>query len=147
MKNREFKFSSPLRVRNYEVDWQGIVHNANYLIYFEVGRLEYLEHIGVEVNMHSIQNDAKIVLVRNEINYKSPAVFNQRLTIRTKISRIGNTSFTFEGIIEEEETGKIIADGIAYHVWLDPQTNTAMRVPEHFRELVRKFERENVEIL
>ncbi|MEK7262995.1 MAG: thioesterase family protein [Bacteroidota bacterium] len=147
MDRTTFKFASSLRVRNYEIDWQGIVHNANYLMYFEVGRLEYLQHLGVTVNMHTIQNDAKVVLVRNEINYKSPAVFNQLLTIRTRISRIGNTSFTFEGIIEEAETGKIIADGIAYHVWLDPQTDTATSVPEHFREIVRKFEGTNVEIL
>jgi len=147
MKNTAFKFSTSLRVRNYEVDWQGIVHNANYLIYLEVGRLEYLQHIGMEVNMHSIQNDAKVVLVRNEINYKSPAVFHQQLTIHTRIARIGNTSFIFEGIIEDAETGIVIAEGKAYHVWLDPKTNTAIRVPEHFRQQVKNFEEEKVKIL
>lgn len=147
MQNTDFKFSTSFRVRNYEVDWQGIVHNANYLLYFEVGRLEYLRHIGETVNMNSITGDAKVVLVRNEINYKSPAIFDQLLTVKTKISRIGNTSFIFKGVIEDATTGKLIADGTAYHVWLDPQTNTAMSVPRRFRELVKNFEGENVEIL
>src|SRR5712692_1637417 len=90
-----------VRVRNYEVDWQGIVHNAVYLLYFEIGRVEYLKNLGVKIDIDSIQRDYKVVLVRNEINYKSPARFDELLNVYTRIASIRNTSFTFEAYMEE----------------------------------------------
>jgi acyl-CoA thioester hydrolase len=72
---RKFNHSVPLQVRNYEVDWQGIVHNAVYLQYFEIGRMEYLKRIGVRVDLHSIVNESKVVVARNEVDYRSSSTF------------------------------------------------------------------------
>ncbi|MCI0707734.1 MAG: acyl-CoA thioesterase [Ignavibacteriae bacterium] len=123
------------------------MHNANYLLYCEVGRIEYFKHIGLAVDMQSITGSSKIVLVRNEIDYKLPARFDDLLNIFTRVSFIKNTSFGVEGILEREGTGEIIAENIAYHVWLDPSTDRPVSVPEHFRGIVRKFEGANCEIL
>ncbi|MBI4417163.1 MAG: hypothetical protein HY563_00195, partial [Ignavibacteriales bacterium] len=46
-----FGHRTELTVRNYEVDWQGIVHNAVYLLYFEMGRVEYLKQIGATLDL------------------------------------------------------------------------------------------------
>jgi acyl-CoA thioester hydrolase len=141
-----FNTDTSIRVRNYEVDWQGIVHNANYLLYFEVGRLEYLKHIGVKINMKSIQGESKVVLVRNEINYKSPAKFDQLLKVYTRISKIKNSSFVFEGMIEDAENGFLIAENWAYHVWLNGKKDEPMSVPEHIRKAVEKFEGNHLDL-
>ena len=135
-----FKFSSQLRVRNYEVDWQGIVHNATYLLYFEVGRIEYLQHVGVKVDLNTIQQESKVVLVRNEINYKSPAKFGEALNIHTRISAIRNTSFVFEGFMEEAVNRRLVAENMAFHVWLDAKSDEPIRVNEDFRRIIKKFE-------
>jgi acyl-CoA thioester hydrolase len=136
-----FNFKTQVRVRNYEVDWQGIVHNANYVLYFEVGRMEYLKQLDISVDFHSIRNDGKVVLVRNEINYKSPAKYDEVLNVFTRVAKIDNTSFVFEGMIEEEKTQRLIADNIAYHVWLEPNSNEPITVPNDFREKVKQFEK------
>ena len=141
-----FKYKTSVRVRNFEVDWQGIVHNANYLLYFEIGRIEYLRHVGIPVSMETIMGHAKIVLARNEIDYRSPAKFDDLLDVYTRVASINNTSFTFEGIITESDTQRVISNNIAVHVWLDAQTNLPTRVPDSFRELVMKFEGESVTI-
>ncbi|TAK64052.1 MAG: acyl-CoA thioesterase [Bacteroidetes bacterium] len=138
--NEEFKFKTELRVRNYEVDWQGIVHNANYLLYFEVGRIEYLRHLGIPVTMDTIMGEAKIVVARNEINYRSPARFNDTLDIYTRISSIKNTSFVFEGIMKEASSRRLLADNISVHVWLEANSETPTRVPDAFREIIREYE-------
>lgn len=135
-----FKFKSQVRVRNYEIDWQGIVHNAVYLFYFETGRVEYLKNLGVKIDINSIQHDYKVVLVRNEINYKSPAVFDEILSIYTRVSYIRNTSFAFEAYMEESKTGRLVGENVAVHVWLDPVNNVPTRVSDEFRRLVRDFE-------
>lgn len=146
MKKSAFRYSTQVRVRNYEVDWQGIVHNANYLLYFEIARIEYLRHIGVKVDMVTIQGDSRVVLARNELNYRASARFDDLLTIYTRISYINDTSFAFEGIMEEARTETLIADNVAVHVWLHPGTGVPITVNDEFRARVRVFEGENVAI-
>ena len=141
-----FNHSTQIRVRNYEIDWQGIVHNANYLLYFEVGRLEYLKHIGVKIDMNTIQGDSMVVLVRNEIDYKNSALFDDLLNIYTRISYIKNTSFAFEGIIEDVTSGKLISENLAIHVWLDHTTGEPKVVNDDFRQMVRRFEGKNLDM-
>jgi acyl-CoA thioester hydrolase len=140
MEAGKFRFKIDLRVRNYEVDWQGIVHNTVYLLYCEVGRVEYLKHIGATVDLNTINGINKIVLSRNEINYIKPARFDMMLEVYTRISEIGNSSFIFESLIIDPESGELIAENRAYHVWLDSEENSPQRVPEDFRKIVRDFE-------
>ena len=110
-------------MRNYEVDWQGIVHNANYLLYFEVARIEYLKHVGITLDINAIQNESKVVLVRNEINYRFPARFDNLLDVWTRISYIKDTSFAFEGLIVAASSMQVISENLAVHVWIDPETD------------------------
>jgi acyl-CoA thioester hydrolase len=144
---KKFKHKYQIRVRNYEVDWQGIVHNGNYLLYFEVARIEYLKHIGARVDMQSIQRDAKVVLVRNEIDYESAAFFDEVLDVYTRLSFIKDSSFAMEGVIEKGTTGQLVARNVAYLVWLDERTNRPKTVGDDFRKLVQQFEGSDCEIL
>ena len=141
-----FRHKTEIRVRNYEVDWQGIVHNGNYLLYCEVGRIEYLKHLGAKVDLNTINSSSRVVLVRNEIDYNAPARFDELLTIYTRISFIKNTSFGMEGILEKKETGERVAENVAYHVWLDPATHRPRPVPDDFRKLIQAYEGEHCEI-
>lgn len=147
MNLEQFKFSLKVRVRNFEVDWQGIVHNANYLQYFEIGMIEYLKHLGIPVTMQSIQNDSKVVVVRNEIDYRSPALFDEVLEVYTRISFIRRTSFAFSGVLMEEGSKRLIAENLAVHVWLDPSTNRPVNIRDDFRSRIRAFEGKNVEFM
>jgi acyl-CoA thioester hydrolase len=144
---QKFKHLYQVRVRNYEVDWQGIVHNGNYLLYCEVARVEYLKQIGATVDLNTIQGRSKVVLVRNEIDYKSPAYFDELLNVHTRVSFIKNSSFAMEGLMEKAESGQLVAFNVAYHVWLDPDTNRPTPVDDEFRKLVQRFEGSNCEIL
>ena len=147
MDKSKLKYTTQIRVRNYEVDWQGIVHNANYLLYCEVGRIEYLKHIGTTIDMKSIQGSSKVVLVRNEIDYKTPAYFDELLNVYTRIAFIKNTSFAMEGILEKTGSGLIVAENVAFHVWLDPGTDRPKLVPDEFRKRVQEFEGADCEIV
>ncbi len=147
MKKEQFKYVIQLRVRSYEVDWQGIVHNTNYLRFFEVGRIEYLKQIGAAIDMKTIQGSGKVVLVRNEIDYETPAFFDEELSIYTRISLIKNSSFVMEGLMEKSADKQAVSHNIAYHVWLDPDTNRPKTIPDEFRKLVQKYEGEDCQII
>ena len=143
----KFKHRVQVRVRNYEVDWQGIVHNANYLLYFEVGRIEYLRNLGVSLDFGSVRDTSRIVLARNEVDYRSSAMFDDLLNVHTRISYIRRTSFAFEGLIEEAESGRVIAENTAVHVWLDSSTGEPTLVATDFRQKVQAFEGIEVDVL
>jgi acyl-CoA thioester hydrolase len=147
MDRLKFKHTTQVRVRNYEVDWQGIVHNAIYLQYFEIGRVEYLKHLGMKLDLTAIRLDSRVVLARNEIDYVSPARSDDLLNILTRVSFIRNTSFGFEGILEDSATNRLISENIAIHVWLHPKSGEPVTVSDHFRKGVQKFEGPDVAIL
>lgn len=146
MERTKFKHHTQVRVRNYEIDWQGIVHNANHLLYFEVGRVVYLGDVGIKVDINTIQHDSKVVVARNEIDYRSPARFGEVLDVYTRISYIRETSFVFEGFIEDSASKRLISENVSVHVWLDHRTDMPLRVPEEFRKWVQRFEGSNVSI-
>ncbi len=147
MEKEKFKHKTQIRVRNYEIDWQGIVHNAVYLLHFEISRIEYFKQLGIDINHDSIQNRFRVVLARNEINYRSPARFDELLDVYTRITFIKNSSFGMEAYMEESKTKRLIAENVNVHVWLNPATNKPVSISDQFRKLVQKFEGNDIEIV
>ena len=139
-----FRHVARLRVRNYEVDWQGIVHNSLYLQYFEVGRIEYLRAIGQVVNVGAINRRSRVVLARNEVDYLKPATFDDEIEVRSRISEVGRTSFVFEGELSIRGKGGVIARNRAIHVWLHPKSGRPVRVPAAFIRRVEGFEKRKI---
>ncbi len=145
--NRQlFKHEHTITVRNYEIDWQGIVHNGNYLLYFEVARVEYFKDIGLEVDERTIAGSVRIVLVRNELDFIHSATFGDKLTVLTRISSIKNSSFICDAEMLHREKDVVIARNRAVMVWTDPKTGKSTPVPATFRTLVHNFEGNNAVI-
>jgi acyl-CoA thioester hydrolase len=137
---RGYRHKTFIRVRNYEVDWQGIVHNSIYLQYFETGRFEYLRSVGYQLDMISVREHARVVLARNEIDYLHPARFDDMLEVYTRISKIGITSYVFEGLMRNIETKNYIAKNRAVHVWLTPVKGRPRKLPGEFVRRIERFE-------
>src|SRR3990172_8268324 len=98
-----------------------------------------------KVDMLHIVNNA-VYLVRNEINYLKAALFEDRLRVYTRISYIKNSSFGFEHMIENLDTGIIIAEGLGVLVHVDPIKKKSIPLPEEFYQKILEFE-SKVEIL
>ena len=135
----KYKHKFQLRVRNFQVDSQGIVHNAIYLEYCEIGRVEYVRSLGVQLLPTGI---FKVIVKRNEITYESPAMVDDLLDIYTRISYIKNTSFCFEHLIFKAETGDLLVTQKSVHVNLNTKTNLPERLPDHIRKMITDFEGE-----
>jgi len=115
-------------------------------ISFEVGRVEYFKRLGIQLDQRAVQDDFRVVLVTNNLTYKSPAHFDDLLDVHTRISFVKNTSFGMEGLMVDSQTGKVIAENTNVHVWLDPRTNKPMLISDGFRKLVEAIEDGNVQI-
>src|SRR3954451_20195679 len=75
-----------LRVRYAEVDRMGLLHHANYLVYFEQGRTELLRSQGLAYKDLEDQGFL-LVLTRVQVRYRRPARYDDLLTLRTIVTR------------------------------------------------------------
>jgi acyl-CoA thioester hydrolase len=75
-----------IRVRYAETDRMGLLHHANYLVYFEQARTELLRQAGLTYKDLEDQGFL-LVLTKIEVRYKSPARYDDVLTIRTTVER------------------------------------------------------------
>jgi acyl-CoA thioester hydrolase len=76
---------SELRVRFCETDLMGIVHHAQYLTYFEAGRVEWLRRRGITYASWTAQ-DIHLPVVDATLKYRAPARFDDVLIVETRLS-------------------------------------------------------------
>lgn len=146
MEISDFKHKITITVRFHEVDMLGVCNNAVYISYFETARLEYIKAAGL-LPEKGIFSDGKLFfMVRNEINYKYHAYYDDELEVYTRISYVKNSSFGFEHLIIKRKTGKIIVDGKGVIVHVHPKTRKSVPLEVDFIDKIKIFE-PGVEIL
>jgi len=118
--------SAPLRVRYQETDCMKVVYYSNYLVYFEVGRVEYLRHRGLPIS--EIDRRLHMPVVEARVRYVKPARLDDLLEIRCRVSERKRASFTFAYEIVNE-AGKTIATGTTLHACTDPSTGKMIGLP------------------
>ena len=135
----DFKFHHKLRVRFAETDLQGIVFNGNYLTYYDVAWTEYFRAIGL-VYKDLLETGADTVLARIQMEFKSPARFDEVLEVYARVSHIGNTSIIFEFEIYPEGEDRLIGSATTLYVCIDPKTLKPVRAPDGLRSMIGRFE-------
>jgi acyl-CoA thioester hydrolase len=97
-----------IRVRYAETDRMGLLHHANYLIYFEQGRTELLRSRGVSYKDLEDQGYL-LVLTKIEVKYRWPARYDDLLTLKTMVTR--TTSVRIDHRYELYCEGRLLAEG------------------------------------
>jgi len=97
-----------IRVRYAETDRMGLLHHANYLVYFEQGRTELLRSLGLAYKDFEDQGYL-LVLTRAEVRYRSPAHYDDLLTLRTTVVR--TTAVRIDHGYELFRDGTLLAEG------------------------------------
>lgn len=96
-----------IRVRYAETDRMGLLHHANYLVYFEQGRTELLRAQGF--SYRDIEDQGFfLVLTKLQVRYKSPAYYDDLLTLRTSVIR--TTLVKIEHKYELMRDGVLVAE-------------------------------------
>lgn len=104
---------SPIRVRYAETDAQRVVHHSNYLVYFEVGRGDFLRSAGVDYNALEASG-AFVVVVEANVRYHAPARYDDELVVHTRLAETRTRSMRFEyRVVRGQET---VASGWTAHV-------------------------------
>jgi acyl-CoA thioester hydrolase len=110
-----------VRVRYAETDQMGVVYHGNYFTWFEVGRVELCRALGFEYKQMESDDDSFIVVVDAHCRYKSPARFDDELTVRTRIAESNRRMIQFSYEIFRQPASEPIATGDTRHVICDRQ--------------------------
>jgi acyl-CoA thioester hydrolase len=133
-----FSFSTPVRVRFADTDAQGIAHNAAYLVWFEVGRVEYLRAYAggyQELRDHGIE----ALVLESLCRYRVPARFDDVLHVHCRCVDVKGARFRYEYSIVRED-GVVVADGHTSHACVDAVTLRPTRVPEWLQDAIASAE-------
>ncbi len=132
-----FRFSTDVRVRFAETDAQGVAHNANYLVWFEVARVAYLEEYTGGYPALREQGIESLVLESN-VRYRKPAHFDDRLVIHARVGEVRGARFRFD--YEVERDGELLADGWTSHACVDATTFRPTRIPQALADSIARAE-------
>jgi acyl-CoA thioester hydrolase len=133
-----YTFSTDVRVRFADTDAQGIAHNASYLVWFEVARVEYLrEHAGGYQSLRNLGIEA--LVLESHCRYVVPARFDDVLRVHTRCVDVRGARFRYEYAIVRDD-GVLMADGYTSHACVDSSTFAPTRVPEWLRDAIASVE-------
>ncbi|MBB6673625.1 acyl-CoA thioesterase [Cohnella nanjingensis] len=129
---QKFNFSTSIKVRYCETDILGHVNNVSYFIYFEQGRVEYLDRLGLRDELF---NDRTITVVADlECQYLSQIYIQDPLKLHVRVAKIGRSSFDLEYAIVQADTGVLKATGRGAMVHIDKAQGSSTPIPEAVRE-------------
>jgi acyl-CoA thioester hydrolase len=129
-------FVHELRVRYGECDPQGIVFNANYLLYFDVVFTE-LWRAAVGPWQEMVQRGIDAVVADASLSFRAPARFDDELELRARIAKLGRTSLTTE--IEVVRDDRLLVSGTLRHVCVSAETWKKTELPGWVRDGLEQF--------
>src|SRR5256885_13253758 len=133
-----FTFSVPVRVRFADTDAQGIAHNAAYLVWFEVARVEYLRTFAggyQALRDHGLE----ALVLESHCRYVIPARFDDVLHVHTRCVGLRGARFRYEYAIVRDD-GMLMADGYTAHACVDSATLKPGRWPAWARGALARVE-------
>ena len=136
---RGYPHAAEVRVRYGDTDAMGVVYYANYLGFFEAGRVEYLRAVGADYRQLE-DNGAVAAVTRADVRYHAPARFDDLLLIHTRVASLGRTTLRFEYEIRRQADEALIASGFTEHACLDKRSLRPVRVPDWVRAAIESVD-------
>ena len=140
-----YTFRTTVRVRFADTDAQGIAHNASYLVWYEVARVEYLRAYAggyQALRDHGIE----ALVLESYCRYVVPAVFDDLLHVHTRCVGLRGARFRYEYAIVRDD-GTLMADGYTAHACVDSATLKPTRVPDWLRDAITRVESSSASLL
>jgi len=133
-----------IRVRYAETDKMGIVHHSNYLIWFEAGRSELCRARGFSYKEMEEQDNALMVVAETYCRYKSPAYYEDILTVRTQVAEVRSRSIRFIYEIVRNSDEALLAEGETLHLVTDENKKVKL-IPDSYKERLMSESAETAE--
>ena len=136
-----FSHATEVRVRFAETDAQGIAHNAAYLVWYEVARVDYLARFAGGYNRIR-ELGLEALTTETHVRYLGAVRFDDRLRINVRCGDLRGARFRFDYLIErvDDAGAETVADGWTLHATVDRGTLRPTRLPDWLRRDIEAAE-------
>jgi acyl-CoA thioester hydrolase len=107
----------------------GVVYHGNYLQFLEIGRVEWLRSLGISYKSME-ENGIMLPVISLQINYRKSAVYDDLITVVTKLRKLPAVKIEFDYEIFNEK-GEQLIEASTVLAFLDIDTKKPMRCPEY----------------
>lgn len=119
-----------VRVRYAETDQMGVVYHSNYIIWFEVGRVELMRMLGYDYKKMEVDG-VRLPVAEVRCRYKSPALYDDELKIRTRLHNVRSSLIRFGYEVVRESDNTLLAEGESTHIVANRQMER-VTLPEEY---------------
>ena len=124
------------QVHFYDTDTMGVTHHSNYIRWFEIGRVEYLRSIGIDLNT-MMADGILFPITKIEAQFHSPSHFDDVLEIETTAKALTKAKMEFEYKIFREGEDKILVTGYSQNVFTNAETGKITRLSDKYYDLMK----------
>jgi acyl-CoA thioester hydrolase len=125
-----------LRVRYAETDQAGVVYHSNYLIWFEVGRVELCREYGFNYRDMETEADAFLPVTEARVKYRVPARYDDEIIVRTRVVELRSRAIKFAYEVLRAGDGMLLAEGETRHIVMNSQ-GRARALPPEYAEMMK----------
>jgi acyl-CoA thioester hydrolase len=119
------------RVRYAETDQMGVVYYANYLVWMEVGRVEFCKSAGFNYRDMELEDGILMAVAECHCRYLAPARFDDEVVVKIWIEQANPRIVTFAYEMRLADDAKKLATGQTRHILVDRQFRRT-RLPEKY---------------
>jgi acyl-CoA thioester hydrolase len=138
----EISGETRLRVRYAETDKMGVVYHSNFVIWFEVGRVELLRQLGFQYSEMEQKDNCHIPVVDLRVRYKSPAQYDDEIVVRTQIKNVRSSLLHFSYEVFRESDRTLLATGETMHIIVDDKLERKP-LPEKYMQAFNGLKRDS----
>jgi acyl-CoA thioester hydrolase len=126
--------TSTVRVRYAETDKMGIVYYANYLVWFEIARTDWLRDTGW--TYRSMEDEGfGLPVIEAHCDYKNSARYDDQIAITTTARLVSAVRLAFDYTVSRPADGTLIASGHTIHATVD-RAGRPVRLPTRVKDLL-----------
>ena len=110
-----------LRVRYAETDQMGVVYHSNFVIWFEIGRVELIRQMGFRYRDMERDDDCHIPVADMHVRYKQPVYYDDEIMVRTRLTEVHRSLLRFRYQVFRVDDETVLAEGETTHIVVNRQ--------------------------
>jgi len=130
-----------LRVRYAETDQMGVVYHSNFVIWFEIGRVELMRQLGFRYREMEKNDNCHIPVADLHVRYKEPAYYDDEIVIRTRLTDVHRSLLRFRYQVFRAGEELLLAEGETTHLVVDDQLKRRS-LPEKYVDAFKQASQE-----
>lgn len=113
----------------------GVVYYANYLVWMEIGRVEFVRARGLDYKTIEETEGLFLAVMEANCRYRYPARYDQEIVVETHVLSANTRVIEFGYEIRSTDPGRLLAEGSTKHMWLNREWRPS-RLPERYQVLL-----------